>query len=89
LFEQDDRDAVDDYAITLVALSMLGLRRPGRRRDPFMVSPAAGAARTAVAREYGASHDWRDLIRLAVLGACDGRRRSSRVCRRNAPLFEQ
>jgi putative N-acetyltransferase (TIGR04045 family) len=25
LFEQDDRDAVDDYAITLVALSMLGV----------------------------------------------------------------
>ncbi len=25
LFGQDDRDAVDDYAITLVALSMLGV----------------------------------------------------------------
>ena len=47
LFEQDDRDSVDDYAITLVALSMLGVAADqvvGTVRITRM-SRACGAAR--------------------------------------------
>ena len=73
LFEQDDRDAVDDYAITLVALSMLGVAADqvvGTIRIHEDEPGLWRGSRLAVAREYrrigaiGAT-----LIRLAVSSA--------------------
>jgi putative N-acetyltransferase (TIGR04045 family) len=93
LFGQDDRDAVDDYAITLVALSMLGVAADQVVGTVRIHEDEPGlwrGSRLAVALEYrrigaiGAT-----LIRLAVSSAHAMGARSflAHVQAQNAPLF--
>ena len=95
LFEQDDRDAIDDYAITLVALSMLGVAADQVVGTVRIHEDEPGlwrGSRLAVAREYrrigaiGAT-----LIRLAVSSAhaMGCRTFLAHVQAQNAPLFQQ
>ena len=95
LFGQDDRDAVDDYAITLVALSMLGVAADQVVGTVRIHEDEPGlwrGSRLAVASEYrrigaiGAT-----LIRLAVSSAraMGCRTFLAHVQAQNAPLFQQ
>ena len=94
LFGQDDRDAVDDYAITLVALSMLGVAADHVVGTVRIHEDEPGlwrGSRLAVAPEYrrigaiGAT-----LIRLAVSSAhaMGARTFLAHVQAQNAPLFQ-
>ncbi len=95
LFGQDDRDAVDDYAITLVALSMLGVAADqvvGTVRIHEEEPGLWRGSRLAVAGEFrrigaiGAT-----LIRLAVSAAhaMGARAFLAHVQAQNAPLFRR
>lgn len=95
LFAQDDRDDVDDYAITLVALSMLGVAADQVVGTVRIHEDEPGlwrGSRLAVVREcrrigaVGAT-----LIRLAVSSAHAMGARSflAHVQAQNAPLFLQ
>jgi putative N-acetyltransferase (TIGR04045 family) len=95
LFGDDDRDAVDDYAITIVALSMLGVAADTVVGCVRIHEQAPGlwcGSRLAVDAEFrrvgaiGAT-----LIRLAVsaanaMGACEF---LAHVQAQNGPLFRQ
>jgi putative N-acetyltransferase (TIGR04045 family) len=95
LFEGDDRDAVDEYAITLVALSMLGVAADQVVGTVRIHEDELGlwcGSRLVVAREcrrigaIGAT-----LIRLAVSSAhaMGCRTFLANVQAQNAPLFRQ
>jgi putative N-acetyltransferase (TIGR04045 family) len=95
LFGEDDRDAVDDYAITIVALSMLGVAADNIVGAVRIHEEAPGlwfGSRLAVASEFrrigaiGAT-----LIRLAVSAAHAMGCHSflAHVQAQNGPLFRQ
>ncbi len=95
LFGEDDRDAVDDYAIAIVALSMLGVaadRVVGTVRIHEEAPGVWYGSRLAVERDFrrigaiGAT-----LIRLAVSSAHAMGARSflAHVQAQNGPLFRQ
>jgi putative N-acetyltransferase (TIGR04045 family) len=94
LFGEDDRDEVDDYAITLVALSMLGVAADQVVGTVRIHEDEPGlwrGSRLAVSAEYrrigaiGAT-----LIRLAVSSAhaMGARKFLAYVQAQNAPLFQ-
>lgn len=95
LFADDDRDAVDDYAIPIVALSMMGVAADGVVGSVRIHEQTPGVwfgSRLAVDREFrrigaiGAT-----LIRLAVSSAHAMGARSflAHVQAQNGPLFHQ
>jgi putative N-acetyltransferase (TIGR04045 family) len=95
LFAGDDRDAVDDYAIAIVALSMLGVAADGIVGAVRIHEETPGVwvgSRLAVERDYrrvgaiGAT-----LIRLAVSSAhaMGCRTFLANVQAQNEPLFRQ
>ena len=95
IFEGDDRDGVDDYAINIVALSMVGVAADQVVGTVRIHEEAPGVwlgSRLAVAHEFrrigaiGAT-----LIRLAVSSAhaMGAREFLAYVQAQNAPLFHQ
>jgi len=95
IFESDDRDAIDDYAIPIVALSMLGVaadRVVGTVRIHEEAPGLWWGSRLAVDREFrrigalGAT-----LIRLAVCSAhaMGARTFLAHVQAQNGPMFQQ
>ena len=85
LFGQDDRDAVDDYAITLVALVHARRRgRPGRRHGAHSrggAGPVVGLAARGGPRVPAHRRDRRDPDPARrLVGACDGLPNLPRAC---------
>ena len=96
LFGDDDRDAVDDYAITIVALSMLGVAADQvvgtvriHEEAPGRLAAARGSRSTREFRRVGAIGA--TLIRLAVVRRTRWARATflAHVQAQNGPLFHQ